>query len=32
MSFLKYHTSFLSLYLVEMAFVLMIYLFLNIQE
>ncbi len=32
MSFLKYHTSFLSLYLVEMAFVLMIYLFLNIHN
>src|SRR5690625_2444148 len=32
MSFLKYHTSFLSVYLVEMAFVLMIYLFLNIHN
>lgn len=32
MSFLKYHTSFLSVYLVEMAFILMIYLFLNIHN
>ena len=32
MSFLKYHTSFLSAYLVEMAFILMIYLFLNIHN
>lgn len=32
MSLLKYHTSFLSVYLVEMAFILMIYLFLNIHN
>lgn len=29
---LKYHTSFLSVYLVEMAFILMVYLFLNIHN
>lgn len=32
MSFLKYHASFLSVYLVEMAFIFMIYLFLNIHN
>lgn len=32
MSFLKYHMSFLSVYLVEMTFILMIYLFLNIHN
>lgn len=32
MSFLKYHSSFLSVFLVEMAFILMVYLFLNIHN
>lgn len=32
MSFLKFHTTFVSVYLVEMAFILMVYLFLNIHN